>query len=149
MSQTVAWAWWNWGPTMCWAGMMRTKKSRRGGKPRRAASNQIFQIAPAVNHAAHFHGIADHHVKDGEILDLDAVIGAFALTAGAVRFKGFRTVQPILNGPFHLVHQVFRSQGIPQTIGDIIHDLIQVILKQGENIQLIAPSVHGYAPLSG
>lgn len=47
----------------------------------------LWKVAPAVNNSANFHDVVDHHIKNGVVSDIDAVVWVLALFCRMVLFK--------------------------------------------------------------
>lgn len=132
--------------TWIWTTM---KTTRRDGDPGGLRSNHIPEILAAVEDTPDLHRIADHYIEDGEVPDLDAVVGILPLFYGSVRLERLRAVQALPYGGFNVIHQALGGRGVLELERDIVYDLVQVLLEEGEDTQLITLSFHGYAPSHG
>ena len=106
-------------------------------------SNLILPIPPAVEDAADLHDVVDHNIEYSEVVHRDPIIRVLALPAAVIRLERLREGEPFMDRLFHRVKQALRGDGIAKPARDIIHDLVQVVLKQREDAQLIVLFAHG------
>ena len=64
-----------------------------------------------------------------------------------IRLKCFRTGKTLADRCFYGSNKVLRRNGILKANAEIVHDLIEIILKERQNAQLIVLSVHGFVLL--
>ena len=96
----------------------------------RCSLDMIFPLPAAIQNPADFHGVSDYHIENGEITDLNPIVRMLALPGGMVRFKRFRTGESLQNRIFHIIDQPLSRCGIPQPIGDIVHNFTQIFFKE-------------------
>lgn len=99
-------------------------------------------ISAAIDDTAHFHRVSNHHIEDRVVFHLNAVIRISALSSRMIRLKCFRTGKTLANRCFYGSNKILRRNGVLKANAEIVHDLIEIILKERQNAQLIVLSVH-------
>lgn len=108
-------------------------------------SNLLCQVTAAVNDTPHFHDIPNHYIENRIAFHLDAVIGVPPFLHRMVWRERFCEGQPLLDRLLDRIYERLRRDRISQTVDHVVYDLVEIILKQRQDLQSILLSVHGYA----
>lgn len=54
----------------------------------------FFPIPSAIQNPSNFHNVSNHHIENGEVPHLDAIIWVLTFSCRVKRLEGFRTGKP-------------------------------------------------------
>lgn len=105
----------------------------------------FFPVAASIENSTNFHRIPDYDIENGVVLYRNLIICVFSVMGRLKFLEAFGEGQSLPDRLFHCINKAECSDIILEDICEIVHDLVQIFLKQRKKAKFILLS-HGYGP---